>query len=264
MKNPSACATLLTADRPEMTRQAIECFRAQTYENKRLLILDTGKSRNDAHVYIGNHGQPENERLLWNPAAKETIGELRNLAASMTDADIIVTFDSDDWSHPNRIAEQVALLKSSGADVVGYNSMLFWREPQECECGALPRHKDRGDTGEAWLYSNSNPQYALGTSLCYWRHVWERKPFEATSMGEDDRFLRGLKVAPVTSIFDKSGPPPDFAGIAGAWARGAAPRMIARIHTSNTSTAYSPRKMEKAREWRRVSEWDKYCQGVFA
>jgi glycosyltransferase involved in cell wall biosynthesis len=235
--NPSVVAILLTADRPEMTRRAVECFRAQTYENKRLIIIDTGQSRNDGHVYIGRAGQKDRERLLWNPSAGETIGELRNMAIrqSQRAVDICVHWDSDDWSHPNRIAEQVALLQSSGADVVGYREMLFWNDVSR----------------ETWLYSNPDPRYCLGTSLCYWRKTWERKPFEATSQGEDARFCAGLNcVGGLT-----------FAGVYANGRCTLEPRMIARIHAGNTSTGYTPENMRRA-EWRRAPEWDAHCRRI--
>lgn len=268
---------MVTCERGAMAQQAVACFRAQSYADKRLLILDSSVHSDPTLPY----GQLD-ATTVWTPDMNgKTIGELRNAAnwcaADWGAADIIAHLDSDDISHPNRIAEQIQLLQSSGADVVGYNEMLFWRELNCChwcsneagktiyrnspdgfcqECG-----KDLQESGEAWLYSNKNPHYALGASLCYWRHVWERKPFESTSQGEDEKFIRGLKVAAVSSI------PADRPLIVPTpviqLAHDKEPRMIARIHGTNTSTAYSPRKMEAAREWRRVAEWDKYCQGVF-
>lgn len=282
MSQPSVCAILLTADRPEMTRQAVECFRAQTYANKRLYVYDSG----EVPVIDSLPDEFPKDGIVYHRTVRNgrTVGVLRNDANDWAaDLDprhpeILAHWDSDDYSHPNRIAEQVQLLQSSGADVVGYNEMLFWRKPkcEDCKFGspiiesdesgewhgtALGPHLCRG-AGEAWLYSNKNPHYALGASLCYWRHVWERKPFDATSIGEDEKFIRGLKVAAVSSI------PADRPLIVPTpviqLAHDKEPRMIARIHGTNTSTAYSPRKMEKASEWRRVAEWDSYCQGVFA
>ena len=158
-------------------------------------------------------------------------------------------WDDDDYSHPNRIAEQVALMQSSGADCVGYREMLFWRETPQAI-------KDQY-AGEAWMYSNQKPGYALGTSLCYWRKTWERKPFAATSKGEDLQFITGLKCVGRSSI----------EGCAPGSIAEAEPRMIARIHGSNTSTAYDPRKMEAESRlanplWRRVPEWDEHCRSV--
>jgi glycosyltransferase involved in cell wall biosynthesis len=201
---PTVCGVLLyTPDRMPMARRIIESW--------------TGPARLVSYPNDGG----------------KTIGALRNEANALARADILVHFDSDDWSHPNRIAEQVALLQSSGADVVGYREMLFWRD----------------DGGEAWLYSNKNPGYALGTSLCYWRRTWERKPFPATSYGEDLQFCTGLKVCGVPAF-----------GCSGEAYHD--PRMIARIHHGNTSTAYKPENMARASEWKRVPEWDQYCRSV--
>lgn len=248
MRDPIVAAVMLTCDRPEYARQAVECFRSQTYSGpKSLLVLDTGMSRQDAHQYIGRKGSRTNERLLWNPNAKETIGELRNIAARYAaGSDIICTFDDDDFSHPNRIAEQVALLQASGADAVGYREMLFWWEPIYTE-----RNYRQEVSGKAWLYSNPDPRYILGTSLCYWRKTWERKPFEATSQGEDFRFTAGLNCAAL-SVFDNH----EGTACDPQW-----PAMIARIHSGNTSNAYTPQNMQRA-EWKRVPDWDAYARSV--
>ena len=246
-----------------MTAHAIRCFEAQTYEAKRLIIYDTSKGPivrfrgHYQHCVIGG--------------SSLTVGELRNEANrhSGTDEEIIVTWDSDENSHPNRIAEQVALLQSSGADCVGYNEMLFAREKRWCDCatGKYGAHTlgCASGPGEAWLYRNTDPHYALGTSLCYWRKTWERKPFEATSQGEDLRFIAGLKVSAVSAIPVLSG---DWWKVLAEHGYADAPRMIARIHPGNTSTAYRPEAMLRESQkrngmWKRVAEWDSYCAGQF-
>lgn len=269
MPNPSVVAILLTADRSEFTRQAVQSFRAQTYENKRLLIYDSSVAEIE---WPEDYYEADDICLVENNPIdhhgnRKTIGYLRNRAVAFwTEFPIIVHWDSDDYSHPNRIAEQVALLQSSGADCVGYNEMLFAREMVKRELKEETAFNDIQEYGpatkfqQAWLYSNPNPHYALGTSLAYKREVWERKPFEATSHGEDEKFIRGLKVVSVPSC------PPYYgaSGMDGTSVTMRQPRMIARIHSSNTSTAYSPRKMEaEARKkdgmWKRVPSWDAYC-----
>jgi hypothetical protein len=144
--------------------------------------------------------------------------------------------------------------------------MLFWREKRMCDCavgrfGAHYRHCTHGPA-EAWLYSNPDPRYCLGTSLCYWRKTWERKPFEATSQGEDVRFCTGLKCLGVSGINrdEPAGPGLSCQGV------DVVPRMIARIHSGNTSTVYRPELMaaieRQGGEWKRSPEWDSYCRGV--
>ena len=138
----------------------------------------------------------------------------------------------------------MVLLQSSGADCVGYREMLFWKQPD----------------GEAWLYSNRDPRYCLGTSLCYWRKTWERKPFEATSQGDDHLFTLGLKCVSVTSIFDVHNDP--YIDVLPNGEADKTPRMIARIHAGNTSNAYDPADMRKASEWKRVPEWDSHARWI--
>ena len=238
----------LTKNRPEMLARAVDSFKAQTYKDKWLLILDTGapsvlyESDDVYHEHV-----PELDYL--------TIGALRNNANGYTDpayhdwsADIICHFDDDDWSNTNRIAEQVALLQASGADAVGYSNMLFW--------DTRPGVQDGMDAlNTAWLYLG--PQKALGTSLCYWRKTWQRKPFldqprPGFASGEDTDWIKGLNLVSVSSLVESE---QDRIGYI-------TPRMIARIHGKNTSGSY--KLMEGSTSWRRVPEWDSYCRGVFA
>lgn len=254
----TVCCVMLTADRPHLARRAVESFRSQTYPAKQLLIWDNGAE-------MQPDLEAEDDGIYWVSATRQTVGGLRNnvncfwtefpilihCPASLRAAKqlnrefpILIHWDSDDYSHPNRIAEQVELLQSSGADCVGYREMLFWKQPD----------------GEAWLYSNRDPRYCLGTSLCYWRKTWERKPFEATSQGEDHLFTLGLKCVSVTSIFDVHNDP--YIDVLPTGEADKTPRMIARIHAGNTSNAYDPGVMRKSAEWKRVPEWDEYCRGV--
>lgn len=233
MTEPLVCCVMLTRDRPGMARRAVECFRAQTYKTKILVAWDTGGLPD-----IGLSFQLAQNEWTVEDVPDYSIGELRNRAARwVTDGphplpDVLIHWDSDDWSHPNRIAEQVALLQQSGKECVGYNEMLFWREPH----------------GEAWLYRNANPRYCVGTSLCYWRAAWERRPFpdlpkNGEGTGEDTAWLREV----------------DSLGL-GLRAYGYEPRMIASIHGGNTM----PYNIEElvangSREWTRVP-WDDYCR----
>ena len=219
------CVMLMSPGREAFQHQAVACYNSQTY---------TGGLR-----------------LLTLPAEPcATIGAMRNYANSLlTDCDIVCHWDDDDWSHENRIAEQVALLQATRADCVGYNEMLFWRGVEQG-----PNYP-----GEAWLYSNPNPRYALGTSLCYWRRAWEARPFQDINHGEDTEWLKGLRC-----VGEEAGPIglPDESS---CWQ----PRMIARIHSGNSSSGYDPAEMARhntlprsERQWSRVPEWDKVCREV--
>ncbi len=249
-----------------MLQRAIACFRAQSYQNKRLVILDSRD--NPAHVTwepetglpIVIHSGP-----MMGLREDLSIGKLRNvvnLAADRMRADIIVHWDSDDWSHPERIAEQVAFLQASGKEAVGYREMLFWREPIK-EITTKPAPAQYSSIfGEAWLFTSGHPKYCLGTSLCYWRSVWERRPFEDVQIGEDYRWLQSVDSLGVTTLggaieTSKKG----FQTLQGPWQQ---PRMIASIHGGNTSPVYKREYLEGSEvqrgEWKRVPAWDDFCR----
>ncbi len=243
MNQPTVCAICLVNGRSEMVERAVRSFRAQTYDPiKRLLVMfDTGEV-----PYQVTASDCENEAHLWGPQHRGlTIGALRNMANQCAAADIIVHMDSDDWNHPRRIEEQVALLQASGKECVGYRDMLFW-DTHNCKHGSDITCEE----AEAWLYSNNDLRYCLGTSFCYWRRVWEARPFpdepkRKGGTGEDVQWLREVDSLGITSLEPHRLSEPDE------------PRMIASIHESNTQD-YSLLLAESP-SWSRIPEWDAYC-----
>lgn len=125
------------------------------------------------------------------------LGHKRNYACSVASGDIICHWDDDDWSDPLRIAQQVDLLLSSDADLVGYHSMFFADE----RCS------------RAWVYFNS-VDYALGTSFCYRAAFWDRCPFPPVQTGEDGAMLKSARLVtmPANNM------------------------MVARLHAQNSSS----------------------------
>ncbi len=243
---------MLTRDREKMARRAVECFRSQTYDQCRrfLLIYDTGDPS-----WYDRRCDSENEQQ-WTPkgAQDATIGALRNAANNSAGrCDIFVHWDSDDWSHHDRISEQVELLQSSGAECVGYREMLFWRTPKS----------------EAWRYYVPLPSWVIGSSMCYWRRAWEKHPFPdlparpkvKDGSTEDVVWRRGVKCAGVVSIAEP------YANELNSSQRAElslanerySPRMICSIHGRN-SQDYEIELYPDT--WSRAPQWDDHCREV--
>lgn len=277
MSNPTVCCIMLANGRQEMVDRAVRSYLAQTYKAKHLFLLDTGDplltlprmTVEDALEIYVDHARPRHD---------ETIGALRNRAnmwAKTLDCDIIAHFDSDDWSHPNRLTEQVALLQASGAECVGYNQALFWQDmqvvgrreiladAQEVFVDEQGRHCFRrrpfdvsvNFEGEAWFYTSPKSDVALGGTLCYWRRTWEAKRFLDLKFGEDSAWQTGMRVEAVPA-FGYVEPP------AGSLTKVSEPvaRFIASIHGSNTSSRITP----SAKDWRRAPEWDAHCEVIMS
>lgn len=250
MSNPSVACVMLASGRPQMVARTLRSFQQQTYDNRLLIIWDTGDPPLNIRAEKTVYCRPFNGRTV-------SIGELRNEAIGLaTNADIIVTMDSDDWSHPQRIEEQVQLLEASGADAVGYNEVLFWDErirPVTLPAGGKCGFGD-GERNEAYLYSNPQPNYAVGASLCFWRSAWQRHPFPHLPIpgnkqcaGEDGEWLKGV---------DCCGGVPRSLGIDDG-VKERDPRLICSIHGSNDRD-YSL--AMTAPQFKRMPSFDAYCR----
>lgn len=161
-----------TRGRPEYARLAVECFHAQAYQNRELVILDDTDDPSFPDGVI-------HPAIRYFREPQRTIPEKRNRVNGLATGDLICHFDSDDWSDPQRMEQQVALLLESGKAVTGYHTLLF--------------HDDT--TGRAYEY-RSDGIYALGTSLCYFKWWWELNRFnERKPIGSDNWFVRAAQQA---------------------------------------------------------------------
>jgi hypothetical protein len=101
--SPSITAIMITGLRREryvMARIAIECFKAQTYPNKNLLIVNHGEESlwcNDPRI----------RELRFHKSRWQTVGDLRNLALDHATGEYIINWDDDDWHHPLRMEVQM-------------------------------------------------------------------------------------------------------------------------------------------------------------
>ena len=292
MSQPTVCVVMLVNGARSMTRRAIASFRAQTYKRKRLLIVASDFSENDladgvlmranngSHVFYqsvcngGTHDfvpfdvLPTDIQANVAAAGFKTIGALRNFAGLgcvAMDADLIAHFDSDDWSHPRRLEEQVALLEASGKQCVGYREMLFWDtrfaanpDPSlreiENDLDKLRPDLIRNRHNEAWLYCNPGRGLCAGGTIMYRRELWERCPFP-DAPHEDRRWWSdnqavsaGYLDASAMAMESPDGPLP-------LWG----PRFIAHIHGGNSETIPRSTMLAGGGVWKRAPEFDSYC-----
>lgn len=202
MIEPLVSCICVTADRPKYLETAIDCFLAQDYPNKELIVVDDGKEE-IAPVLHRRHLS----YTLIRSETKLTIGEKRNQACAVSRGEVIAHFDDDDWSAPERLSDQIARMNEFHKDVTGYSSMLFF---DEC-------------SDEVWKYRGAF-DYALGTSLCFTREFWAQHPFIANNwkQHEDNVFVQQARNENQIVCVD------------------AEQIMVARIHASN-SDAKKPR-----------------------
>lgn len=88
-------------ERYELARVAVDCFMRQTWPNKELVIINHGELSLD-------NGDPR-IREVRVTRGKMTIGDLRNLSIENATGEWMIQWDDDDWHHPTRMANQMAV-----------------------------------------------------------------------------------------------------------------------------------------------------------
>lgn len=154
-----------TRSRQDMAAAALQCWRAQEWPSKELIIVDDA----DDPSFPG--GIDEAGIIYHLCDRRLTVGAKRNIACGLATGEVIICFDSDDWSAPGRVAWQVGLMKQHGKPVAACHSMYF----------------NRLDNG-AWYKYHGTPPLSLGTSLCFERSFWETHRFQNMQVGQDEAF----------------------------------------------------------------------------
>lgn len=160
-------AIMPTRARPQYAAEAVECFLSQTYPDKELVIIDDADDPSFTEPLIAEFlikGNIQYHRI----AKRLTVGAKRNLACSRASGSVLIHWDSDDHSAPQRIKDQVTRLIESNVALTGYRAMRFYHV----------------ETGEWWKFEGHTKQI-LGTSMCYSRKFWHSHGFPDVNVGED-------------------------------------------------------------------------------
>jgi glycosyltransferase involved in cell wall biosynthesis len=99
---------MVTANRANLARRAIQCYLQQTYPNKELIIIDDGQE--DYAPILADVPAGELRYIKLDPAPGQVLGTLRNRSLEEATGDFMAQWDDDDWYHPERIERQARVL----------------------------------------------------------------------------------------------------------------------------------------------------------
>lgn len=163
----------VTREKPEFLKRAIDCFLAQTYVNKELIILYEDDDLATEKLVGGGFPTESGIRLLRAPAyPKMTLGELRNVAIKVAMGEFICQWDDDDWYHMSRLELQYGKLFGAGR----HGSILTQWLVFDCL------------TATAYL---SHVRLWEGSILCR-KSVLQQKAYEDKPLGEDTATIEYL------------------------------------------------------------------------
>jgi GT2 family glycosyltransferase len=150
---PTVSCLMVTKDRSSTARRAITCFRAQTYPNLELVVVEDGTD-DAVERHLRELGDPRirHHRL---PADGRPLGELRNEAVARATGPYVCQWDDDDLYDPERVETQMAAILALGADAcflarerlwwparhrLAYSCARLWEGSMVCAKDRLPQY----------------------------------------------------------------------------------------------------------------------------
>jgi hypothetical protein len=121
---PLVSCVMVTNDRPRLAERAIECFIAQSYPNRELVVQDGSDS--DQLQQGVEAIRIRKIRLHREPQAGRSMGELRNLAVEKSAGQYVCIWDDDDLYDPDRLSVQMNAITSLGADACFLARLQLW------------------------------------------------------------------------------------------------------------------------------------------
>lgn len=112
--NPKISCLCVTKNRVDDLKKSVECFRAQTYPNKEMLIVydraDTAtdmffKSLTDPNIICYQY---------YNGRNQLTLGDVRNISIQQATGEYFCLWDDDDWHNKDRLTWQMMHITASG------------------------------------------------------------------------------------------------------------------------------------------------------
>ncbi|HEY4085995.1 MAG TPA: glycosyltransferase [Bryobacteraceae bacterium] len=153
---------------------ALECFQAQTYPFKELILVDDG----DDHIGDLVKDVPD-VRYLRLPR-RTTIGQKRNAACELASGEFIAHWDDDDWYSPERLARQVNPLLAGTHEITGLTNDFMVEMPRGAFWRTTPDLHRRMFCGDVH-----------GGTIAYRRDLWSGGiQYPNASLAEDAAFIR--------------------------------------------------------------------------
>lgn len=112
-KTPLVSCLCVTSGRAHKLKKAIECFNAQTYSHKELVVICDADDEPTRQL-LSDMSSPHIRIFPMQKMNHLPIGTLRNLAIDKAVGEFVCTWDDDDWYNIDRLSIQYATLMRHG------------------------------------------------------------------------------------------------------------------------------------------------------
>ncbi len=174
--NPMVSCIMPTYNRPDFLAQAVLYFNRQDYPNKELIIVF-----NSIDDLPSGFQAYDNIKLVQS-SSSYSIGAKRNIACKLSDGDIIVQWDDDDWYASDRISRQVKPIIDGVCDITALNNTLFFVPGKKTFWYSTPE-----------LFKSMCTHGVLGGTLAYRKDLLsEQCRYPDISLREDAELLENM------------------------------------------------------------------------
>jgi len=189
---PAVTCLMVTKDRLAMVKNATNMFLAQTYPQKKLLVVTDGYD--GTREYVQGLKDPRVTCLFLDPSTDTCLGKLRNISVDAADTPFVMQWDDDDWYHPSRISMQMKHLLDNNADAV---LLSTWTNIWPAEGAyAISNRRTDGWEGSILVRKSIIPKYSekrRGEDTDMTNALWKNKNVKAVLL-DDSEYLYGYAI----------------------------------------------------------------------
>lgn len=125
-EQPLVSAVCVTRNRPARLGRAIECFHAQTYPHRELVVVYESDDEPTKAMIAPLRHHPEIVIHEVDVTPKRSLGELRNIGIRQAHGEYFCQWDDDDWYHAERMRTQVSAARDNGQTAVLLTNWLMF------------------------------------------------------------------------------------------------------------------------------------------
>jgi glycosyltransferase involved in cell wall biosynthesis len=121
---PLTSCLMVSRGNPAMLQYAVACYQQQTYPRRELIVVTDRDRAAGVEMFLGDRRISNATVVGVDPAL--TLGDRRNVSVAHAKGDIVMIWDDDDLSDPQRIFAAVGVLQQTNADAAFLTRWLLW------------------------------------------------------------------------------------------------------------------------------------------
>ncbi|KAA9393087.1 glycosyltransferase [Kocuria coralli] len=176
-------SAVLCTNRPQNLPEALRLMGAQVDVDLELVVVCHGFDPAEHGLRDMASAYGIDDLKVIAAPSEWSLGECFNNGVAASRGAVVTKVDDDDWYGPHYLHDQLAVLRVTGADVVGKQASYMYVRGFDVTLLRFAEREHR------WT------DFVLGPTLMAHRSVFERHPFQARTTGEDSAFLADVSQA---------------------------------------------------------------------